>query len=136
MLAYSVTDQDAMLLMVPPAPGQIQVFRLKWPDGRDATETTLTEAVDQYLRTMLAAGYERQRSAIQQKLDGLKRTPAVTSTQRGETEELARTLERIRGGSLAITRAKVVLETHSSWGIVSSEPWCRRKPGRISAPRN
>ncbi len=105
LLVYSVTAGDAVLLVVPPGSEPIRGYPLKWPDGTNLSEDSLTKAVDGYLQGMLRDGRATQRAEAQSELEQLKSVPQPTQAQRGEIDELTQLVEQIDRGSLSVGQA-------------------------------
>jgi tetratricopeptide (TPR) repeat protein len=106
LLIYSVTNADALLLVVPPPGEQIRGYRLTWPDGTKVTYDSLTATVEEYLRAIVRDGYATQRSGVESRLSELKTVTNLTPAQRGEIEDLNDTLTRLDRASLDVSKSE------------------------------
>jgi tetratricopeptide (TPR) repeat protein len=56
LLVYSVSDDEGMVMVVPPAGGEVRGYALRWPEGAAVTHASLAESVESYVDALVTQG--------------------------------------------------------------------------------
>ncbi len=101
VLYYNVTDDGGLLLLVPPAGGEVRALPLHWRDGTPVTEGQLTERVDAFVARIVRRGWEDRRGRLEQQVSALGRPDGLTREQQVQLaalrEQLAGVDDLLRG---------------------------------------